>query len=68
MGPYSQIVQPISFVEPIPLNMLATGLQAQEKNAKANISAIQNSMQKIAGIPAYGKDAEVLAQKMNSAL
>lgn len=66
--PYSQVVQPVSFVEPIPLNMLATGLQAQERNAQSNIANIQNSMQKIAGIPAYGKDAEVLAQKMNSAL
>ena len=62
--PYSTIVQPAQYVEPIPTQLLYAGAQAQEQRAQQNLHQIQGQVQNIMNIPAINDaDAQVLKQK-----
>lgn len=63
-SPFSQIVQPAPWVDPINLDLLRQGNMYKEEIARQNLSNLSESFQALASTPAYGKDAEKLQEKM----
>ena len=63
-SPFSQIVQPAPWVDPINLDLLRQGNMYKEEIARQNLSNLSESVQALASTPAYGKDAEKLQEKM----
>lgn len=62
MNNYSQIVAPPKFVAPQDLNLLLKGTMYKQGQAEKHLSEIQNKIDSILSIPAYGKDREKLAE------
>lgn len=63
-SPFSQIVQPAPWVDPINLDLLRQANMYKEEIARQNLSNLSESFQALASTPAYGKDAEKLQEKM----
>lgn len=63
-SPFSQIVQPAPWVDPINLDLLKQANMYKEEIARQNLSNLSESFQALASTPAYGKDAEKLQEKM----
>jgi len=62
---YSHIIEPPKFVDPIDLTTYAQGTMYKENIAKNNISAIGNTLNSFASIPAFGVDQQKLQEKVS---
>ncbi|TXG80823.1 MAG: hypothetical protein E6R13_07400 [Spirochaetes bacterium] len=63
-NPYNEVVQPAKFVAPMDLNLLLKGTQYKQQKSDQHLAEIQNSINNVLAIPAYGKDKEVLNKKI----
>lgn len=59
---YSQVVAPAEYIDPIDLNIYAQGQARNQQRAEQNLQLIQNQVDNILSIPAYGKDKEKLQE------
>lgn len=63
-NPYNEVVQPAKFVAPMDLNLLLKGTRYKQQKSDQHLAEIQNSINNVLAIPAYGKDKEVLNKKI----
>lgn len=63
-NPYNEVVQPAKYVAPLDLNLLLKGTQYKQKQSEKNFNEIQGQVNNLLSIPAYGKDKEILNQKL----
>jgi hypothetical protein len=62
--PYKEVVQPAKYVAPMDLNLLLKGTQYKQEQSEKNFNEIQGQVNNLLSIPAYGKDKEILNQKL----
>ncbi len=63
-NPYNEVVQPAKYVAPMDLNLLLKGTQYKQEQSEKNFNEIQGQVNNLLSIPAYGKDKEILNQKL----
>jgi len=63
--PYKEVVQPAKYVAPMDLNLLLKGTQYKQEQSEKNFNEIQGQVNNLLSIPAYGKDKEILNQKLH---
>lgn len=63
-NPYNEVVTPSKFVAPLDLNLLLKGTQYKQEQSEKNFNEIQGQVNNLLSIPAYGKDKEILNQKL----
>lgn len=63
-NPYNEVVQPAKYVAPLDLNLLLKGTQYKQEQSEKNFNEIQGQVNNLLSIPAYGKDKEILNQKL----
>jgi len=61
-GPYSQIVKPAEWVDPLNLDLYAKGMMYKQQLAEKNLQDITDTYKSIASLPAYGPDKKKLAE------
>jgi len=61
-GPYSQIVKPAEWVDPLNLDLYAKGMMYKQQLAEKNLQDITDTYKSIASLPAYGPDRKKLAE------
>jgi hypothetical protein len=65
-GPYSQVIQPNKFVDPMDLNIYVKGVMYKEQLAKENFQDISTVYNGLNSIPAEGPDARMLDSKIEN--
>lgn len=61
-GPYSQVVKPAEWVDPMDLNVYAKGTMYKQELAEKNLQSIVAAHDSLFSIPAYGPDKKKLAE------
>lgn len=61
-GPYSQVVKPAEWVDPLDLNIYAQGMQYKQQVAEKNLQDISSAYNSIFSIDAHGPDKKKMAE------